>query len=112
VTIDQEGFTMHALLITYRTVGVTPEQVRAEIVAPATPFFAGHERLVSKVWLDDAEAGSYGGFYVWRDRSDMEEFLGSPVFAQLTGAPYVTDVSTTDWPIGAEASRATRGIPA
>ncbi|WP_033345015.1 YdhR family protein [Catenuloplanes japonicus] len=99
---------MHALLITYRTTRATAE----ELVRSATPYFAGHERLLSKVWLDDAEDGRYGGFYVWRDRTDMDEFLASPVFRKLTGAPGVTDVTTTHWPIAEEASRATRGLPA
>ena len=96
----------HAQLITYRA----PQQVQDEILERFTDYFATHEKLLSKVWLDDAGNGAYGGFYVWQDSAAMDEFMKSDVVRDISGMESLTDLASTDWAVAETPSRATRGL--
>ena len=43
--------------------------------------------LVSKVWLADEAANTYGGVYTWVDRAAMEAYLRSDFFAGIVANP-------------------------
>ena len=49
--------------------------------------FARMPGLVSKVWLADEAANTYGGVYTWVDRPAMEAYLRSDLFAGYRGEP-------------------------
>jgi hypothetical protein len=81
-----------------------------ELIAPYTEYFAKQETLVYKVWLNDGADGSCGGFYVWRDKAAMDEFMRSEAAADIIGKPFITELTSRDWPIDEEPSRGTRGV--
>lgn len=70
---------MHIQIINFRLKGITRRDYDAlcEQVAPA---FAALPGLISKVWLADDQANTYGGVYTWRDRAAMEAFLKTDLF--------------------------------
>lgn len=101
---------MHAQLITYRLKEVSVEKYTQDMVEPGQRYFAGLATLVSKVWLADEANNRYGGFYVWADKTAMEDFIRSNVGVALMARTYLSDLEFTDWPVNETPSRATRGL--
>ena len=87
---------MHAQLITYQLKDISQAEYLKQMVEPDAPVLAGVKGLVSKVWLADIEKNTFGGFYLWENKSAME--------------PYVTNVSSVDYDVNEKPSLITRGI--
>ncbi len=62
---------------------------RAEIeriMKERAPEFRALEGLVQKYYLDGAEPGTYGGFYLWRSLDDVVEYRESELAATIAAA--------------------------
>ena len=74
------------------------------------PAFAEVPGLVSKVWLANRVANTYGGVYTWASREAMEEFSKSELSTALATNPNLVDITSADFDVFEEPTRVTRGL--
>jgi hypothetical protein len=103
---------MHAQIITYKLKDVSVDDYQRMMVEPDAPMLAKVPGLISKTWLADAKANSYGGVYLWHDKSDMDAFMSSDLVKAVVSRTFVADVHSVDYFVPEVASRVTRGYPA
>ena len=101
---------MQAQLITYQLGDISQAEYLRQMVEPDAPVLAKVPGLISKVWLTDEEKNTFGGFYLWDDRSAMEAFMHSDLVKAVVSRPFVKNVSSVDFEVNQEASVVTRGI--
>lgn len=91
---------MHAMLITFRST--------AELSDLKEPFDAyakglrAVDGLVCKTWLRDGQ--TLGGFHVFANRADAEQYLGSEMVAGLTSTPAFSGFEIRHWDVLEELS--------
>ena len=76
------------------------------------PAFAEVPGLLSKVWLADPAANTYGGVYAWESREAMEEFSNSELFTAVATNPNFADITSKDFDVLEDPTRVTRGLAA
>jgi heme-degrading monooxygenase HmoA len=76
------------------------------------PAFASVPGLLTKVWLANPEAGTYGSVYTWRSRDDMQAFQASELFAAVASHPNFAELSSKDFGVIEGPTRVTRGLAA
>jgi len=101
---------MHAQLITYQLKDISQADYLKQMVEPDAPVLANVKGLISKVWLTDEAKNTFGGFYLWEDKTAMENFMHSDLVKAVVSRPYVTNVSSVDYEVNQTASKITRGI--
>ena len=101
---------MHAQLITYQLRDISQAEYLKQMVEPDAPVLAKVKGLISKVWLADEEKNSFGGFYLWENKTAMEDFMHSDLVKEIVTRPFVTNVSSADYEVNQKASLITRGI--
>jgi hypothetical protein len=99
---------MHILIVNFGLNGISEEDYFG-IVEPIAPAFAGLPGLVSKTWLANAETNTYGGVYVWSDRSAMEAYKETDIYKGMLANPRFEGVEVTDFAVVESATRVTRG---
>jgi heme-degrading monooxygenase HmoA len=87
----------------------TEYRVHCSQVAPA---FAELPGLVSKVWLANREANTYGGVYTWADRRAMEEYRKSELFGAVAANAHLANVTSAGFGVLDEPTRVTNGLAA
>jgi quinol monooxygenase YgiN len=70
--------------------------------------FAQVPGLISKVWLADQDANTYGGVYTWVDRPAMEAFLRSDLFSAVAANPNFANITSAAFDVLEGPSRITR----
>ena len=101
---------MHAQLITYQLNNISQAEYLKQMVEPDAPILANVKGLISKVWLTDESKNTFGGFYLWDNKTAMEDFMHSDLVKAVVSRPYVKNVSSVDWEVNQTASRVTRGL--
>jgi len=101
---------MQAQLITYQLKDISQADYLKQMVEPDAPILANVKGLISKVWLTDEAKNTFGGFYLWEDKTAMENFMHSDLVKAVVSRPYVTNVSSVDYEVNQTASKITRGI--
>lgn len=101
---------MHIQIVTFGLQGVTDEEYTAGCVEEA-PAFAAVPGLLSKVWLRDPVAGSYGGVKLWANRQAMEDYLKGEIWRSIVTEPTYVDPVSRDFGVIEAATRVTRGYP-
>jgi hypothetical protein len=101
---------MQAQLITYQLGDITEAQYLRQMVEPDAPVIANVPGLISKVWLADAEKNTFGGFYLWENKTAMEAFMHSDLVKAVVSRPFVKNVSSVDFEVNQKASLITRGL--
>ena len=101
---------MQAQLITYQLKDISQADYLKQMVEPDAPILANVKGLISKVWLTDEAKNTFGGFYLWEDKTAMENFMHSDLVKVIVSRPYVTNVSSVDYEVNQPASKITRGI--
>jgi len=101
---------MHAQIITYQLNDIPQADYLKQMVEPDAPIIAGVKGLISKVWLSDVAKNSYGGFYLWEDKTAMENFMHSDMVKAVVSRPFVKNVSSVDYEVNESASMITRGL--
>ena len=82
---------MEALVVTFKT-HASQEQFTAA-TAEHTPVFAELDGLLAKIWIADPETSSYGGIYLFGDRTALDAYLESDVFQSILAEPSFEDAS-------------------
>ena len=101
---------MHAQLITYQLGDISQAEYLKKMVEPDAPILANVKGLISKVWLSDEGKNNFGGFYLWENKTAMEDFMHSDLVKAVVSRPYVKNVSSVDYDVNQSASRITRGV--
>jgi hypothetical protein len=101
---------MHAQLITYQLKDISQAEYLKQMVEPDAPILAGVKGLISKVWLSDEEKNTFGGFYIWENKTAMENFMHSDLVKAVVSRPFVKNVSSVDYEVNQNASLVTRGL--
>ena len=101
---------MQAQLITYQLKDISQPDYLKQMVEPDAPILAGVKGLISKIWLADEEKNTFGGFYLWENKTAMEDFMHSDLVKAVVSRPYVQNVSSVDWEVNQNASFITRGL--
>jgi len=101
---------MQAQVITYQLKDISQEEYLKQMVEPDAPILAKVKGLISKVWLSDVEKNTFGGFYLWENKTAMEEFMHSDLVKAVVSRPYVKNVSSVDYEVNEKASSITRGV--
>jgi hypothetical protein len=101
---------MHAQMITYQLKEISQADYLKQMVEPDAPVLAKVPGLISKVWLVDEAKNTFGGFYLWANKSAMEDFMHSDLVKAVVSRPFVTNVSSVDFEVNQKASLITRGL--
>jgi len=101
---------MQAQLITYQLTDISQAEYLKRMVEPDAPILAQVKGLISKVWLADIEANTFGGFYLWESKTAMEDFMNSDLVKAVVSRPFVKNVSSADYEVNQNASLITRGL--
>jgi len=102
--------SMQAQLITYQLQDISQAEYLKQMVEPDAPILSNVKGLISKVWLADEEQNAFGGFYLWENKTAMEDFMHSELVKAIVSRPFVKNVSSVDWEVNQTASLITRGL--
>ncbi len=101
---------MRAQLITYQLSDISQAEYLSKMVEPDAPVLAKVPGLISKIWLADEEKNTFGGFYLWENKTSMEAFMRSDLVKAVVSRPFVKNVSSVDFDVNHNASLITRGL--
>ncbi len=101
---------MQAQIITYQLSDISQAEYLKQMVEPDAPILAEVKGLISKVWLTDIERNSFGGFYLWENKTAMNDFMNSDLVKAVVSRPFVKNVSSVDYEVNQDASMITRGL--
>src|ERR1700741_3767934 len=76
---------MEALVVTFKNTA-SQEHFTAPPAKPA-PLFPEVDGLLTKIWIADPESATKGGIYLFRDRTALDAYLGSDLFASILAEP-------------------------
>jgi Putative mono-oxygenase ydhR len=94
---------MHAIMITFDLVDMTPERY-AQVSAELAPSFAALPGLLTKLWLSDVDRTRRAGLYLFTDATSADGFLASALarsvaqnshFGDLNVQCFAVDETTT-----------------
>src|SRR5678809_666316 len=91
-------------LITYQLKDISQAEYLKQMVEPDAPILANVKGLVSKVWLADEGKNTFGGFYLWENKTAMENFMHSDLVKAVVSRPFVTNVSSVDFDVNQKPS--------
>jgi hypothetical protein len=76
---------MEALVVTFKN-QASQEQFTAA-TAEHVPVFAEVDGLLAKIWIADPESGTKGAIYLFGDRTALDAYLESDLFASILAEP-------------------------
>lgn len=100
----------HAQVFTYVVDLPSLTEYNTRFVDPYAETIAGADGLIFKVWMADWEKQAFSSFYLWESKAAMEDFMNSPVIADVASQPFLKELIIKDYPVVTEASRRTRGL--
>jgi hypothetical protein len=98
---------MHIQVVNFNLQGMSGAEYR-NLCDELAPVFAEMSGLISKVWLADEGANTYGGVYTWVNRAAMEAYMRSDVFSAVAANPGFANITSTDFEVLEGPSRITR----
>ena len=110
IIINLKNKIMQAQVITYQLKDISQAEYLKQMVEPDAPILAEVKGLISKVWLADEEKNTFGGFYLWENKTAMEDFMHSDLVKAIVSRPFVKNVSSVDYEVNQSASLITRGL--
>jgi len=72
--------------------------------------FAEVSGLLAKYWLSDSADNTFGGVYLWEDRTSLEHFTRSELFNTVATHPNLVNMSSKVFDILEGPTRVTRGF--
>ena len=89
---------MHVQFVTFNLKDISDADYRSACDGLAD-VFARVPGLVSKVWLADEPANTYGGVYTWVDRAAMETYLRSDISIAIAANPNFVNITSRDFEV-------------
>lgn len=100
---------MHVVITTFRLKDWSEEEYR-QLCAEVAPAFADVPGLLAKIFIADAETGTYGGVKLFRERDSAEAFKRSELFASVGAHPHLDEIAVRDFGVLEEPTQVTRGL--
>jgi quinol monooxygenase YgiN len=100
---------MHVQIVTFTLQNLTDAEFHT-LCGQLAPAFAAIPGLISKVWLADPVANTYGGVYTWQSQVAMEAYMQSELFGNVVNHPQLANVTSKDFSILEEPTRVTHGL--
>jgi hypothetical protein len=72
--------------------------------------FAAVPGLLAKFWLSDSSNNTFGGVYLWENRSVYESFTQSELFNAVATHPNLVNISSKVFDVLDKPTRVTRGF--
>lgn len=72
--------------------------------------FAAVPGLLTKFWLSDSANNTFGGVYIWENRSVLESFTQSELFNTVASHPNLVNISSKVFDVMDKPTRVTRGF--
>lgn len=98
---------MHIQIVNFNLKDISDADYRSACDGLAD-VFARVPGLISKVWLANEDANTYGGVYTWVDRAAMEAYLRSDIFNTLAANPIFANITSADFDVLDGPSRITQ----
>ena len=98
---------MHVQIVTFNLNDFSDAAYR-NLCDELADVFARMPGLVSNVRLADEAANTYGGVYTWVDRSAMEAYVRSDIYASFLANQSFADVASVDFDVLEGPSSVTR----
>jgi len=98
---------MHIQIVNFNLKDISDADYRSACDGLAE-LFARVPGLISKVWLADEQANTYGGVYTWVDRAAMETYLRSDIFNAVAANPNFVNITSRDFDVLESPSRVTQ----
>jgi hypothetical protein len=102
---------MHIQIVTYHLKDLSDAD-HSKLCDQLAASFAVLPGLISKVWLANRAANTYGGIYTWRDRDAMAAFTRTELFSSIVSSPNVADLTSSDFAVNEAPTKVTRGLVA
>ena len=102
---------MHVQIVSFQLKDMTGDQYRA-MCDELAPAFAEAPGLVSKVWLADPVANTFGGIYLWEHHAAFDAFTKSDLFNAVATHPKFTGITSRDFEVLDGPTKVTRGMAA
>src|SRR4051812_6098909 len=80
-----------------------------QIGASLTDTFASMPGLRWKIWLLNEEKRRAGGLYLFEDEAAAQAYVDGPIVASLGSAPFLTDLSVSQFGVIEDITAAARG---
>jgi heme-degrading monooxygenase HmoA len=109
VFTDEEETNMQVLIVNFNLKGVDEAQY-AKLCDDAAPAFAAVPGLISKFWLKNSDTATYGGVYIFEDRSALNRFQESDLFRALAVNKNLTNITADDFAVFEAPTRVTNGM--
>ena len=100
---------MHIQIINFRLKDLS-ENEYARLATELAPQFAGLPGLLGKVWLANADTGTYGGVYLWESHDAMMRYGATDLFQAVANHPNLTDITSVDFAEMEAPTSITRGV--
>lgn len=100
---------MHIQIVNFNLKDISDADYRSACDGLAE-LFARVPGLISKVWLADEQANTYGGVYTWVDRAAMETYLRSDIFSAVAANPNFVNITSRDFDVIEGPSWITRAL--
>jgi heme-degrading monooxygenase HmoA len=89
---------MYVLIVNFNLKDVDEAQY-ARMCDAAAPAFAAVPGLVSKLWLKNADTGTYGGVYIFESRDALNRFQETDLFRSLAVNKNLTNITADDFEV-------------
>ncbi len=100
---------MHIQIINFNLKGMSTDEYEKTCDQLANSF-ANIEGLIRKYWLTNSSDNTYGGVYVWKNKSSMEVFSHSELFNTVANHPNLENITSTDYGVIEGPTRITGGL--
>jgi quinol monooxygenase YgiN len=97
-------------VVTFNLDGMSDADFRAACERDWAGVVATMPGLVSKSWLANTEANTYGGIYVWQDEAAMQHYADTDFFKAFASDPRIANISSQTFGVLEAPSRMTHGI--
>ncbi len=100
---------MFVQIVSFRRKDITHDRLM-EIFDKLAPGYAALPGLLSKIWLEDAAAGNYGGVYVWENEAAAKAFTETELYSGLVSFPNLEDLQVKSYGVVEGPTKLTRGF--
>ena len=97
---------MHILIVNFELNGITRAEYE-NICTEVAGAFAAVPGLISKKWLANEEANTYGGVYLFKDKQAMLDYQHSELYKSIGSNPAFANARATDFELLVDPSKVT-----
>ena len=89
---------MNVLIVNFTLKDVDDAQY-ARMCDAVAPAFAAVPGLASKLWIKNADTGTYGGIYIFESRDALNRFQETDLFRSLAVNKNLTNITADDFEV-------------